>query len=455
MKYIDFDWNSDARVLGVSLSAFDRLGLSEHLPHYEIITAADDNWHDQLRKNGTQVTSCGMKQFVNVSELLASTCVSDHVADLKKEGVSPLFLITNVTDKAQLSAKRLDVPLLANPVPLRQQFENKAQIRESSSLHTLFARFIIRSRSQLDEARSFEQLKQEFFPFVIQNESEQLSGSRGTAVVYSLPDYMSFLERMRGKGGDRFVISEYITGQPYSVQGCVTSSGVYWAPVQRQIVSDPWLASPGFSQFCGGLWGEDSLNTVAFYQVAERVGQVMKQRGYKGIFGIDFLVEPSGKVYVIEVNARLTGMTPVLSMMQNKHGIPPLLLLHVLEHARVPYTLKNDEEYKQKLRQVASLSYAVLHNRKPYSVQNTGNLRSGIYTFEDNTLQYIRAGYTISDLQSESEFLIPDAPNHSIAAGKMLIRVLTSRAMWSPSRELLPTYQQLIKTIESYFEKVV
>ncbi|MEX1112334.1 MAG: ATP-grasp domain-containing protein [Candidatus Andersenbacteria bacterium] len=455
MKFIEFDWGPGRRVIGVTQNAFDRLGLSDHLPHYEIITGTDDTWHDYLRTKGVSVTPCGMDRAVNVSDLLEGVCVRDYVVQLKNEGITPLFLITNITGKVQSLAEKLGVPLLANPVSFRRLFENKAGVREIDSLQALFPRFDIQHRSQLLEPERFEQLASKFsLPFVVQNESEQLSGSRGTAIIRSHQDYETFFKHMHGRGGDRFVVSEYIAGQPYSVQGCITASGIYWGPIQRQIVSDLWLSLPGFSQFCGGVWGEAGLDEAAFYAIANQIGAAMKQQGYKGIFGIDFLLSEDGKPYAIEVNARLTSMTPVLSMMQNKQGIPPLLLLHVLEHARVPYALHNQEEYRQKVQQSLPLSYVVLHNRRPYSVRNAGSFRSGIYTFEDGSLQYIRPGYILSDIRSESEILIPDVPDHSISTGRMLVRAVVPYHIWSLSQGLLPQYEKLIEAIESYFEKV-
>ena len=64
--------------------------------------------------------------------------------------------------------------------------------------------------------------------------------------------------------------------------------------------------------------------------LSQKVGIIMKEKGYKGFFGLDFLVEgDSDKIYLSEVNARLTASTSFYTYLEKGLGRTPLLIYHI------------------------------------------------------------------------------------------------------------------------------
>src|SRR5690606_12039636 len=74
-------------------------------------------------------------------------------------------------------------------------------------------------------------------------------------------------------------------------------------------------------------------------EIIKTASEVLRQDGYRGIFGMDFLVDRDEKVYVIEINARTTGILPLLN---EKPSDLPLYLLHILEVAGESYQITTD-----------------------------------------------------------------------------------------------------------------
>ena len=74
--------------------------------------------------------------------------------------------------------------------------------------------------------------------------------------------------------------------------------------------------------------------------ITRKVGSYMGSKGYRGVFGCDYIVDDSGDVYFIEVNARKQGTTmeTSLAMIHNLPGrptFPELEMMAVLE-GRLP-----------------------------------------------------------------------------------------------------------------------
>jgi len=86
---------------------------------------------------------------------------------------------------------------------------------------------------------------------------------------------------------------------------------------------------------------EDVVEQIKDY--TRMVGRYMGTRGYRGMFGCDFLVDEEGKPYFLEVNARKQGTTleSTLTMLYRLPGHPNLLEIEfsAITQGRLPYGL--------------------------------------------------------------------------------------------------------------------
>ena len=88
---------------------------------------------------------------------------------------------------------------------------------------------------------------------------------------------------------------------PFVSNACIFKDQVLQSPPALQIN----CPNKDFSSLplatCGRQWGSTGLNktqTNIIQQITQNIGKIMNKQGYKGYFGLDFLVEEkTGEVY--------------------------------------------------------------------------------------------------------------------------------------------------------------
>jgi hypothetical protein len=63
-----------------------------------------------------------------------------------------------------------------------------------------------------------------------------------------------------------------------------------------------------------------SKHKTQVYSYANKLGQILQQNGFRGICGIDTLLDENGKLYLIEVNPRFQGSSNILDKALTEHG---------------------------------------------------------------------------------------------------------------------------------------
>jgi len=131
-----------------------------------------------------------------------------------------------------------------------------------------------------------------------------------------------------------------------TIEGCVTRHGTAVGPLMTEMIGFPEL-TPFQGGWCGDeVFGAGASNLLSpalrqvAYGITSALGTELRQQGYWGCFGLDFLLDQvSGDIYLGELNPRITGVTPLTSQTALDQNAPPLLLLHLLEALGVAYTL--------------------------------------------------------------------------------------------------------------------
>lgn len=226
-------------------------------------------------------------------------------------------------------------PVICNSLELFDQFSDKVRIRELLPEQP-FAPW----RAVAVEALSIGGLFSLGLGAQLVVQEALSSGGSGTYFVDDEKSAADCLAVLRSKNvSGRVLISQRLADiKELTVQACVAQGQVYVGPLQEQLVRHPLLASGvnDAMQFCGGRispgFYEEYYDTV--HKIATKIGEGMRDAGYRGIFGIDFALS-QGELYVIEVNARKTGLTPLVSSISDA---PPMYAMHCLELLRYPYT---------------------------------------------------------------------------------------------------------------------
>ncbi|MCF7856788.1 hypothetical protein K9N08_04610 [Candidatus Gracilibacteria bacterium] len=121
----------------------------------------------------------------------------------------------------------------------------------------------------------------------------------------------------------------------FSLDFCVTSNGVYSTQPFFQITGDPKL-----NPLPGGTGGIDfDIAAKLAPATCERIGalvelvtRALEKTGYRGIAGIDFLVDDANsKIWLLELNPRLLSNLGFVTKKQTEAGELPLMTIHLLE----------------------------------------------------------------------------------------------------------------------------
>jgi hypothetical protein len=296
--------------------------------------------------------------------------------------------------------------LLGNEPGMCADYEDKAFFRRRFADTLTFPDFMIMDRDGLAPDESgYASVMAGRQTIVLQD--TRLKAGKGSFIIRDFKDYQQALHSLDAMSaqGD-VVVSDFVDNAiECSIQGCVTAERIYTGPLQQQIIRHPLLAKldrPETEKFCGvQIMAADQGSAAhrAAQQAAEVVGADLRAAGYHGIFGLDFMLSEDGRLYLLELNPRITGATPLLSELAID-GQVPFLLLHLLELGGYDYEVSDDS-----LSAWSEGALLMLHSQNDtYSLMDDLP-RSGIYRMDDGGLKRSKQSMALADA-SEHEFLL-------------------------------------------------
>jgi hypothetical protein len=448
---ISFD--ESLKIVGVGMVPWPRLGPETWLKNYAI--ASLYNWDvpfeestihlRYLKEGGPRPTEMPR---LNTSTLLAQKDFIDLLETAFKEydilTYKPSFVPSALSHRKFLSGDPRYSYMLENKVNIRLNFGNSVK----------FPRYrIVKRPDLLSTEIGYLKAKYGFDKMVIQD--EKLSGGKGTFIINDINDYYDALNYL---GGDdpsrRIVISEAVdNAKEFSLQCCVTRYGVFTGPLQRQIISNPQLnlIADGIEKFGGGVIDQsdqhtDIHNTAS--KMARGIGEELERLGYKGVFGVDFLVNDKNEVYLIEVNARLTGMTHLLTSLYKNENSIPFYLLHILELGRYPYKIK-DSSYSFP----GSGSLLIVHSQSNKTNVIKNQPRSGTYRLVNGSLLRLSDNIELAKLQ-RGEFIIEayNPTGHHTPKGGRIANLLFKESVIDKNTQVL--YNTATEVIKAVRDKI-
>jgi len=186
--------------------------------------------------------------------------------------------------------------------------------------------------------------------------------------------------------------------------------------------------------------------------MATIVGSELASHGYKGIFGIDIIVTPENEVYAIEINARHTGYSHLISNMQLLEGKIPFLLLHVLELGNFEYEVEDLDALPSMGRYKKPVSYLIVNNPLDEDYVMKKYIHPGVYRYKDGKIEFVRDGIFLDDLKGEETFLIHTKYDEGdvIGKGKRILKI-TKFGKSILKDDLTPKSQATVAAIKKEF----
>ncbi|MBI1888767.1 MAG: ATP-grasp domain-containing protein [Candidatus Spechtbacteria bacterium] len=458
-------------IFGVDVYAFDRLGLEHIAPNYRLC-ALRDSLDTALIEKDIEVLSLergmGTKHIQaprNSTTVLSHPKTQAYLAQFE----NPAIIVYKSSLKMERLCEQKQWTLVASPVKFgKKLFEDKIKFRKIlQEIGVTPPRGEILSARNLD----FYKIKNKYgTPFVLQH--PRRGGGKGTFFVSSQNDLLNAIRKLQIQNVEgkevaenisnlEVIVAKYIHGPSCSITGCVTRHGILSTNPQYQLIDIPELYNPakGSGLFCGHDWSSSRFSREIeqqAYDAVEKVGKYFQKLGYKGIFGIDFVLDgEKQKLYVTESNPRLLASFPTLTMVQIENNEPPIIAFHLLEYLNTDYEI-DANQINALMRAPKTGAQMFLHNLTDSWVKNHAEVRAGVYRlWPGNTLCFVRPGYALHHLKDTNEFLLTDGvlPKKShYSPNRRLCRIVTlTNVLGDDKKSLTPWARAVAKSVYDAF----
>ena len=245
------------------------------------------------------------------NELLGTTDLLNLPETSKLISADSRLLVFKNTLRVEAAATANKWQLLNPPASLSERVENKlSQLRWLGPLAQKYL------PSHGAKVAKFITWKSDT-PFIIQWAHGHTGD--GTMVIRTADD----LRAVQEKFPERMArVSAFVDGPSFTVNVVVTPERIMMGNVSYQITGLSPFTDKAFSTI-GNDWGAakvflTSADRKTIETITAEVGQKMQADGWKGLFGIDFMRDKNGRMYLIEVNARQPASATFESSLQEE-----------------------------------------------------------------------------------------------------------------------------------------
>ncbi|MFC1668021.1 ATP-grasp domain-containing protein [Chlamydiota bacterium] len=342
--------------------------------------------------------------------------------------------------------------IISSPVTLKETLDDKIFFREI--LHQIGIELVPGNVIELGST-PFEAIVESLgIPFVIQ--FPRGSSGNNTFIIRDKEHYSYLGDTYKGRWVN---LLTYISGIDCNINvviypdknGCSVLPSF---PSVQLIGLNECSNSP--TTFCGNDFSamtdidESLLNTI--YALSYQIGTYIASLGFKGIFGIDMILEDE-KVYPIEINPRFqnsTGLFTALELLYKKD--PQLILYHLASF------FSEDKELFALMERIDGAhlkekiegAQVILHN-SDYRTVVTGAMLPGVYLYHEGSLLYKHPGALLTDCTAKDDILITcGVPEKGLVLepGSPVCKIQTRSQMYDcRNKSLIPSMREVIKKV--------
>ncbi len=436
----------------VSSDPYNYLIFDNLFDDFKIITEVKQDWLTELPLKGSLAWLGRTKQYGNnLPKVLSS---KQFMEKFKQDSKRKFVMYAPIDPPYKINP----LAYLMNSPTIAHAYENKRYFRDEFADLIRMPEYEIMYMSELDRAAAYKELKEKYGWFMLQDEDS--SGSKGTYRIENSDDYLEAIRALKKYSrGRNIVVSKYIPGESTSIQVCITKHGIFNGGIQRQLMNSAWLCNSKLddqSKWCGGEVGVEYPDIVHHQtqEVASIIGSELASHGYKGIFGVDFIITPDNEVYVIEINARLTGYSHVISDLQMQNGKIPFMLLHALELGNFDYDVTDVTALPSTGRYKKQASLLVMSNPLEEPLVMKHHIKPGVYRQVGNKVEFVKDAFSLQALRGDDKMLIMSrhAQGDSVDTGKRILKVMKYGKTMSKNGDLNAKGRDTIAAIKNTFD---
>lgn len=389
-------------VVGVGNNIYHSLGLLEIMPEARAVCNDEDTLLPVLQKKGYNIfcleQSLGQKNtvFRNTANLLSHERVLKYLQNSNSQ--QPYLYIAKPSRKIEVLTQKNKWEVLGASSRANRFFESKvafSRFLQKTDFPTYPREILFISEDNLTQVGS------KFgWPLVIQFD-RGVAGA-GTFFVKK-EDVSAFVKKHKSR---QAVSSPFVEGKTVTLNGVVLKDGVVIGAPFLQISNETKL-NKNESGTCGNDYGCDlglsQKEMQVIFDTSHSLGEKMREFGFRGMFGLDFLV--GDKVLLVEVNARPPASVPTFTFLEKIKDEVPLLGLHIADFLGIDLPLSCKDLSWQKMNAEHSGSKLILRNPKSETVELKRELAAGVYQF-GKKLKFLSSDYSFFNLTGEDNFLL-------------------------------------------------
>jgi biotin carboxylase len=319
----------------LSPTPYNILGLGRWINNFDYINFFDsfDGTHPKIfvpREHGPHEFRC----IEDVNNYLLRH--KDVRARLKERGPGYLLLVMFDEETEQL-AKELDQKIALPPAKLRKHIDSKITTTKLGNEAGIKSAPNTMGRAKTYDALKALAAKAKLGTDLVVQTPYGDSG-RTTFFIKSEADWAKNAEHLVD---EQLKVMRRINHLPGTVEAVATRHGTLVGPLQTDIT--------GFSEvtpYKGGWCGNDVFHDglewerKAVQRMAQKLGDRLYKAGYRGAFCMDFLIDTdTRKVYLGEINPRVSGASPMTNLISSTYGGCPIYLFHMLEFMDVDWKI--------------------------------------------------------------------------------------------------------------------
>lgn len=375
------------------------IGLEPLLRSYRVISVEDAPALEVLASRGVQTFVLRTRSSEPAARTTQSLLENDSIVQFLDTRPDTQLLVFKTSYAIELLCRRHGWGLLAAPAGLARRWENKVMFRQMAAAHGWpQPPGLVVELAKADYAGLAGRLGEHFVL--------QAAHGYGGARTYDVQNRADFDAAQRALRVPEVRATAFIQGRPLTLNACVTARGVAASLPFSQATGMPCLTRYRLGS-CGNDWSAAPLHEVdpvPFVALADRVGTALGEAGFKGIFGLDFVLGEDGTTYLIEVNPRLVASIALYTQLELVEGRLPLLARHILAHLdpdadRAPLDLHQAAVTGAQL---------ILHNVNNRAIRVKGRPMTGVYRWsrEEGGLKFLRPAVRADELVADDELLV-------------------------------------------------
>lgn len=352
------------------------LGLEEYLENYHIITYENSEVVDMLLEKGVNVHSVP-RITDNLPRKTTSSIISNSEIRQLIETITSgknFYLITfHPTKPFEYQASKYNCTLLNNSTEISSKYEDKLKLAEIFDKEDVG----IPSNEQIKlEGIDWKEISEKYNSDRLVFQTSKSHTGEGTYIVSNEHEYNTVKSNA---SGEQLKVSEYVEGDSWTINASIGEK-IILGGLSYQITGVESLTSLKGATV-GNDWSYSSSLSESVIdkitKLTETIGEKMKTDGYKGLFGIDFIVNKEGSPILIEINARQTANIPMQTYLEINQNVTPLSLIGLADLLEINYNLN---EYTQ----INSLKGSQVFNRAKSKFTIKHTFKSGVYRLQSD-----------------------------------------------------------------------